>query len=163
MTRPPDDILARIERQSPQQRLQTKAVRLCHPAFEQKALLSLCDLAELLCRSPQEISDALADHEEQTRQMVPRRSTIHDVGTGLTHKSIICRKRYLDGKSPDQIARETYHRLEAVDQDLGQYDRVRHYRLDGMAPDKIAYTLNCSLALVHQYIAIDQDLEAKHD
>ena len=95
-----DDILARIERQSPQQRLQSKAVRLCHQAFEQKALLSLCDLAELLCYSPESISLALTAYEQQTGQIVPRRSTVHDVGTGLTHKRIICRKRYLDGKSP---------------------------------------------------------------
>ncbi len=94
--------------------------------------------------------------------LVPRRATVHDVGSGLTHKRIICRKRYLEGKSSDEIARETYHSLEAVDRYLGTYDRVRHCHLEGLAPGAIAYTLNCSLSLVQEYLAINQELEARH-
>ena len=59
------------------------------------------------------------------------------------------------------MARETYHSLEAVDRYLGQYDRVRHCRLQGLTPEQTAHTLACSLGLVPRDLAID-DLLAKN-
>ena len=53
------------------------------------------------------------------------------------------------------VARETYHSLEAVDRYLGQYDRVRHCRLQGLTPEQTAHTLACCLGLVREYLAID--------
>ena len=159
----PDDIQQRIDRVSPSQRLLSKAVRLCHQAFEQGALLSNCDLAELLGSSDSQIASLLTAHERQTGKSVPRRATLHDVGTGLTHKRIICCKRYLEGKSSEVIAQETYHSIEAVDRYLGQFDRIRHCHKHNMTPEKTAYTLNCSLALVNEYLEIDLELEKLHD
>ncbi len=156
-----EDVQSRLERETPQQRLRRKAVRLCHQAHRQGALLSNCDLAELLNRDDSCMATLLAGHERDTGQPVPRRATLHDVGTGLTHKAIICRKRYREGKSSDQIARETYHSMEAVDRYLGQFDRVRHCRQQGLTPEQTAFTLNCGLALVREYLALDRELEAK--
>ena len=157
----PEDIHARLDRKSSAERLRIKAVRLCAQAHRQGALLSNCDLAELLGAGNSTVAHALVSHEEQTGELVPRRATLHDVGTGLTHKRIICWKRYAEGKSADLVARETYHSLEAVDRYLGQFDRVRHCRQEGMSPEKTAFTLNCGVSLVHEYLAIDQELEAK--
>lgn len=159
----PDDIEARLQLRSARDRLEQKLGRLCHQAYAQNALLSNCDLAELLHLSDAYVASILSGHERRTGKIVPRRATIHDVGSGLTHKRIICRKRYLEGKTPDQIARETYHSLEAVDRYLGQYDRVRHCHLQGMNPDKIAFTLQCGRALVEEYLAIDRELETQND
>ena len=158
----PEDIEARLQRQTPMQRLRAKAVRLCHQAYAQGALLSNCDLAELLGRDDPQIAHELSLHEEQTGRLVPRRATLHDVGTGLTHKRIICRKHYLEGESPDLVAKETYHSLSAVDRYLSQFDRVRHCREQGMSPEKTAFVLNCSVSLVQEYLAIDREMEAKH-
>ena len=157
----PEDIEARIARVSSAHRMLTKAVRLCRQAFEQGGLLSNCDLAALLNVSDSRIAQLLSEHERQTGQVVPRRATLHDVGSGMTHKRIICHKRYAQGKPPDQIARETYHSLEAVDRYLGQYDRVRHCSREGMKPEQIAYTLDCSLSLVNEYLEIDRELEGE--
>jgi Protein of unknown function (DUF1670) len=154
-----EDIDAILARQPSRQRLLGKALRLCREAYAQGALLSNCDLAELLTKSESHIAGLLAAYESKQRQVVPRRATLHDVGTGLTHKGIICWKRYAEGKSPDQIARETHHSLWAVDNYLGKFDRVRHCRQQGMNPTEIAFALNCSLALVKQYIAIDDDIK----
>lgn len=157
----PEDIESRLERKSSEERLRVKAVRLCKQAYEQGALLSNCDLAELLGRSDSEIAKVLVAHETQTGKLVPRRATLHDVGTGLTHKRIICWKRYAEGKPPDIVARETYHSLEGVDRYLSQFDRVRHCRQQGMSPEKTAFTLNCGIALVNEYLAIDRELEER--
>ena len=115
----PEDIEARIDRKAPTERLQAKAVRLCHQAHQQGALLSNCDLAELLGTTDQNVALALTTYERKTKKLVPRRATLHDVGTGLTDKRIICIERYAEGKSSDLVAQETYHSLEAVDRYLG--------------------------------------------
>lgn len=158
-----EDVEKRIERLTKGQRLLEKGLRLCHQAYAQGALLSNCDLAELLNTEDATVAHLLSAYEKRTGQVVPRRATVHDVGSGLTHKRIILRKRYLEAKPADQVARETYHSLEAVDRYLGQYDRVRHCRLQGFSPEVIAYTLNCSLSLVQEYLDLDQELEGTHD
>jgi hypothetical protein len=157
-----EDIDAILTRQASSERLLGKALRLCQEAYAQGALLSNCDLAELLNRCESQIASLLAAHERKQQQVIPRRATLHDMGSGLTHKRIICWKRYAEGKSQDQIARETHHSLEAVDQYLGKFDRVRHCLQQGMNPTEIAFTLNCSVALVNQYIAIDDELKESH-
>jgi hypothetical protein len=158
-----DDVDQRIERRPVSQRLLRKAIRLCQQAHRQGGLLSNCDLAELLNNHEGRIAVLLAEHERETNTLVPRRATLHAVGTGLTHKRIICWKRFAEGKEPHVVARETYHTLEAVDRYLGQYDRVRHCRLQGLTPEQTAHTLACGLRLVQEYLAIDDLLEKKRD
>lgn len=155
------DTEAILARKSPRQRRLDKAIRLSRQAYEQGALLSNCDLAAILSCSDNDVSSSIVRHERQTATVVPRRATIHDVGSGLTHKRIICLKRYRDGKPAHEVARETYHSLEAVDRYLGQYDRVRHCRLQGFSVEKSAYTLSCSASLVREYLAIDDELEQR--
>jgi hypothetical protein len=156
-----EDVERRIDRLRPSQRLLHKALRLCRQAYGQGGLLSNCDLAELLHTQDGRIAVLLAEHERATHTIVPRRATLHDVGSGLTHKRIICWKRYAEGKEPHVVARETYHSLEAVDRYLGQYDRVRHCRLQGLTPEQTAHALGCSLRLVKEYLAIDDLLEKR--
>ena len=154
-----EDVELRIDRVPASQRLLRKALRLCKQAHAQGGLLSNCDLAELLGNTDSQIAHVLSEYERSTNTLVPRRATLHDVGTGLTHKRIICWKRYAEGKEPHIVARETYHSLEGVDNYLGQYDRVRHCRLEGLTPEQTAHAVKCSLALVKQYLAIDELLE----
>ena len=154
-----EDIQSRLDRRSSAERLLMKVVRLCEQAHQQGALLSNCDLAELVGRSDSAIARMLTAHEAKTGRVVPRRATLHDVGTGLTHKRIICWKRYAEGKPADIVAKETHHSLEAVDRYLGQFDRVRHCRLQGLSPEKTSFALNCGVALVNEYLMIDRELE----
>lgn len=153
------DVEAVIRRRPPEERLLQRCRRLCQQAYQQGGLLSNCDLAMMLHVADSQIASVLGKYEDESGKVVPRRATVHDVGTGQTHKRIICRKRYLEGKPAPEVARETYHSLEAVDRYLGQYDRVRHCRLQGMDESQTAYTLGCSLGLVRQYLEIDRELE----
>ena len=153
-----DDIQRRLDRCSTNQRILEKSLRLCRQAHAQGGLLSNCDLAELLAQDDSRIGTLLASSERGTGQLVPRRATLHDVGTALTHKRIICYKRYAEGKEPHLVAKETWHTLEAVDRYLGQYDRVRCCRLQGMTPEPTAHALACSVSLVREYLRIDDEL-----
>jgi len=154
-----EDVHCRLKRDTPQKRLENKVVRLCQQAYEQGALLSNCDLAAILNEEEARVSQTLTAFQKRTGSVVPRRATIHDVGTGMTHKAIICRKRFCDGLSSEEIARETHHSIEAVDRYLGQYDRVLNCRNLGLSPEKTAYTLKCSLTLVAQYLAIADEID----
>jgi len=71
-------------------------------------------------------------------------------------------KRYVEGKSADQIARETYHSIEAVDRYLGHFDRVRHCHRQGLSIIETAHILNCSISLVEAYRQIDKELEGEN-
>jgi Protein of unknown function (DUF1670) len=154
-----EDVELRIDRLPASERLLRKALRLCEQAHKQGGLLSNCDLAELLSVDDARIAKVLTEHERTTNTVVPRRATLHDVGTGLTHKRIICWKRFALGKEPHIVARETRHSLDAVDHYLGQYDRIRHCRLEGLTPEETAHAVGCGLALVKEYLAIDDLLK----
>lgn len=153
----PEDIESIIDRKR-QARVKNKIIRLCYQSYEQGGLLSNCDLAELLNLNDSTIASILTEYERENGKLVPRRATVHDMGTGLTHKRIICRKRHIEGKPSHIIAKETYHSIQAVDRYLGQFDRVRHCRKEGMSPEKTAFTLRCSIALVNEYITIDKEI-----
>ena len=155
-----EDVQLRIDRLPAGQRLLRKAIRLCEQSHQQGGLLSNCDLAELLSTDDSRIGKLLSEHERTSNTLVPRRATLHDVGRGLTHKRIICWKRYAEGKEPHIVARETFHSLDAVDHYLGQYDRVRHCRLEGLTPEQTAHALGCGVPLVNEYLVLD-DLLAK--
>ena len=155
----PDDVQRRIDCLPPWKLLLEKILRLCRQAHAQGGLLSNCDLAEMLMQSDSRIAHLLAEHERQTGELVPRRATLHDVGTALTHKRIICWKRFAEGKEPHQVAQETWHSLEAVDRYLGQYDRVRCCRQQGISPEQTAQLLGCTLGLVQEYLRIDDELQ----
>ncbi len=158
-----EDILDRIDRVPVMERMRRRAVRLSEQAYQQGALLSNVDLAELMSGDASRISSVLTAHERKTGNIVPRRATLHDVGCGVTHKRIICWKRYAEGKSSDQIAHETYHTVEAVDRYLGQFDRVRHCRTQGMTTAETAFTLNCNRGLVEEYLRIDRELAGQEE
>lgn len=150
-----DDVEAHMDRVSPPERLLTRCIRLHQQAYEQGALLSNVDLGGMLGVSYSRISTLLAAHEREQKVVIPRRATLHDVGSGVTHKRIICWKRYVDGKSPDVIARETHHSLTAVDRYLGMFDRVRCCNQQQMLAHEIARVLGCTERLVNEYLAID--------
>jgi len=113
-----EDVQARMDREHPDRWRLRKAIRMCRQAYEQGGLLTNHDLSEILNYSDSLIAQLLSHHERQTKKLIPRRATLHDAGSGVSHKWIICYKRYVEGKSSVQIARETYHSIEAVDRYL---------------------------------------------
>jgi hypothetical protein len=154
----PEDLQRRIEREPANKWRLRKSIRLCFQAYEQGGLLSNFDLSEILNFSDSLIGKLLAKYEYDTKTLVPRRGNVHDIGNALSHKCIICHKRYVEGKSSDQIGRETYHSIEAVDRYLGQFDRIRHCLKEGMDINEIAHILNCSISLVEVYKGINEEL-----
>jgi hypothetical protein len=156
-----EDIQGVIDRVPYWERMGRRCARLCREAHRQGALLSDVDLACLLARTYMDVCGAITRWEKEKQEVVPRRATLHDMGSGVTHKRIICLLHHVEGKAPSEVARVTYHTLRAVDNYLGMYDRVRHCRQEGMDEAKTAFLLRCSKRLVRAYLEIDAEVEAR--
>lgn len=153
------DIEKRISRESRPDRLLRRAIRLCKQAYRQGGVLTCADLALILGCSDSYISSLLAEYEREHEKIVPRRANIHDMGTGQTHKRIICLMRHRDGKSAADIARDTNHSDKAVDRYLNDFARVRFCLQQGMDIGQIRQAVDMSEQLVKQYVEINKELE----
>jgi len=156
-----EDLDAQLDRVSASERLLARCIRLHEQAHDQGALLSNVDLSCMLGVSQSRVSRLIAAHERKHQVVIPRRATLHDVGSGVTHKRIICWKRFVDGKSPEVIARETHHSLTSVDTYLGMFDRVRFCNQQHLPAHEIARVLGCTQRLVQEYLDIDALLETR--
>jgi len=78
----------------------------------------------------------------------------------VTHKRIICRKAYLEGKLTHVIARETSHSPEAVDHYTVNLARVYFAVVQrGMTPEEAAFATQQPLGIVQQYIRLIEELD----
>ena len=88
---------------------QRALVRAANDAYAQGGVLACSDLGLLFSHSVSRVSHLICEHEAETGEIVPRRGNIHDMGCTVSHKRIICRKAYVEGKLTPTISRETYH------------------------------------------------------
>ena len=147
-----EDLRSRVKRR---EILQRGLVRAANDAYAQGGVLTVTDLALLFNHSASWVSELIRDYEAETGEVVPRRGNIHDMGRTVTHKWIICRKAYLEGKLTPAIARETYHSPEAVDSYILGLARVHFATVrQGMTPQETAFALQQPLYLVEEYVAM---------
>jgi hypothetical protein len=145
-----EDLRSRVKRR---EILQRGLVRAANDAYAQGGVLTVTDLALLFNHSTSWISKLIRDYEAETGEVVPRRGNIHDMGRTVTHKWIICRKAYLEGKLTPTIARETFHSPEAVDNYILGLARVHFATVrQGMTPQEAAFALQQPLYLVEEYV-----------
>jgi hypothetical protein len=134
-----------------------RIVRLFRQAYEQGAVLSEADVSLLTELSINTISRHVTTYERDTRETVPRRGTIHDLGPSVTHKAIICYKHLVEHKPTSQVAQETFHSAEAVEYYVQCFRRVQLCRDSGMSLEDTARATGHSLRLVREYLdLIDQ-------
>ncbi len=98
--------------------LKRALVRVAKEAYAQGGVLTCTELGLLFHHSPGRVAKIIREYEAETGEVVPRRGNVHDLGRTVSHKAIICRKAFLEGKPTHVIARETGHSPEAVDRYL---------------------------------------------
>lgn len=130
-----------------------RMVRLFKEGYEQGGVLSNNDIALLLNLSPSTVSKQVREYMERTKEVVPTRGTIHDLGRAITHKRIIIRL-YLEGHLTPEIARMTKHSEEACDRYIRAFNKVRMLADRKMSAEEIAITLEMSSFLVREYLDI---------
>jgi hypothetical protein len=159
-----DDIRALVQGATRTQVSEQIVVRLHREADAQGGVLSEIDTALLLAYTPGHIGDLIGAYEKRTREVVPRRGTVHDLGPTLTHKTVIARKVLQERKSTAQVARETNHTPESVDRYL--LDLMRCYiclKRSQQTPEQTAFATGMSLPLVKEYAALIDELGLSDD
>lgn len=142
-----------------QQTRRKKIVRLLRQGFGQGAVLSLADVSLLLHVNLGTISDEIAKHEHETKEVLPRRGTIHDLGRSITHKAIICYKRLVEKKSTSQVAQETFHSHDEVEYYVQCFRRIQLCRDSGMSKEDTAKATGHSLSLVQEYFELIEQFD----
>lgn len=127
------------------------AARLFEQSYQQDGVLTNSDVALLLKISPSTVSKYVQVWEIEHNQVLPRRGTIHDMGPSLTHKKIIIHKLFIDQHSVEQVARETNHSFQAIQNYIGTFRQVLLCRKKGMTTDETAFAIKRTPRLVKEY------------
>lgn len=136
-----------------------RIARLCREAYAHGALLSMRDLGIIFGKHGATLSHYRIAYEQQKQTVLPHTGSLHDQGTTLTHKAIICRKVKLEKKDPSVVARETNHSQRAVDNYLQGYERVKALKELRKSSKEISFLTGMGNHLVHQYEQLIQELE----
>ena len=99
--------------------------RMIREAYSQGGILSSRDLGLITLRHPTTSSAIRKRFEEHHGCTLPHTGALHDMGSTVSHKTIIVRKVILEKKDPAAVARETNHSQAAVDRYLKDYHRVK--------------------------------------
>jgi ribosomal protein L12E/L44/L45/RPP1/RPP2 len=144
-----DDLLAKVPKKERQKKV---AARLFEQAHQQGGVFTLSDVGAIMRLSGGTISKYIREYEKEHRVMIPRRGNIHDMGPTVTHKRIICQKYFLEGKSIEEVMRETKHSAGAITRYLNDFKRVRECLKDDWPIERISYTTGLSPSLTKEYI-----------
>jgi hypothetical protein len=128
--------------------------RMIREAYEQGGILSSRDLGLLTLRHGSGISPMRKRYEEEHQCTLPHTGALHDMGTCVSHKSLVIRKAVLEKKDPAQVARECNHSQAAVDRYLKDDHRVKTlYKLD-QDVDFIHLATLIAKHVIKQYIVL---------
>ncbi len=128
--------------------------RLHHQAYAQNGCLTNAETAILLKISPPTVSKYIKEWESENKAVVPRRGTIHDIGPSLTHKKIIIEKLFIEKKTVQQVSRETYHSLQAIQRYISTFKQVLLCRKKNFSVEETAYAIGKSIRLTKEYFKI---------
>jgi DNA-binding CsgD family transcriptional regulator len=146
-----DDIL--IIKNGPAAFRQARLLDLCQQALSQGALLTSEDLAyRVFFVTPRTISrDLKVVRQAHPDVLIPMRSTLHDLGPVLTHRTRIVRLA-LQGKTTSQICQVMRHSPEAVANYLSTFARCAQLAAKEMQVGQIAFLLRRGPALIKAYL-----------
>lgn len=133
--------------------------RMLNEAYEQGGLLSHMDISLLMHLSQSEVSKQFRRYLEK-HEVLPYRGTLHDLGPTTTHKAKIVAKN-LEGKQPPDIARETYHSMEAVETYIQDYNRVKMAVDKEINEEEISRIVKLSPKLVEEYLILMKEYEGR--
>jgi len=128
--------------------------RMIREAYEQGGILSSRDLGLITLRSPSRASSIRRQYEHEHGCTLPHTGALHDMGSCVSHKSVIIRKVIVENKDPAQVARECHHTQAAVDAYLKDYHRVKTLFDVGHDVDMIHFATQLAKHVIAQYIDI---------
>lgn len=135
---------------------QHRIIRVCNEALMQDGILTAEDLAYRLfnCGMRTISRDLAAIRAKEL--FVPLRSTVHDMGRTLSHRSLII-KLWLRGKEYSDISRDAFHSVKSVQNYVDKFKRVIALSLEGFDTHTIAFLVRLSAPLVEEYRKLFND------
>lgn len=147
--------IEQLQQGCPMSTITRKAIaRIMREAYSQGGLLSTRDAGLLTLRDPSYVSSLRIAYEKEHTCTLPHTGLLHDIGSGVSHKTVILRKVVLERKDPADVARETSHSQKAVDRYLNDYHRVKTVYDLNPDIDYIHHVTDLSKHLVKQYVEI---------
>lgn len=144
-------------KQTPPQQLPAATARILKEAYAQDALLSMRDLALIFKRVPGDMSTIRQKYEKHTSEVLPTPATLQDMGSGITHKTLILKKILVEKKDMAKVRQETNHSQQAIDRYLKSYRRVEMLLDDSKSILYISKVTGLSPYLILQYERIYTD------
>lgn len=129
-----------------------RLARLTRQTYDQGALLSYEDLAILLTTSPATVKRDVYYLRKQG-QFIMTRGVKHDMGPGLSHKTIIV-DLYFKGYSFTDIELKTNHSESSVKRYLADFIQIATLYQQKFSPNQIRLIAQKSERLVREYIQI---------
>ena len=120
-----DDVQLLVEGVHMSKITENAIARMIREAYSQGGILSSRDLGLITLRHPTTASAIRKRFENNHRCTLPHTGALHDMGSTVSHKTIIVTKVILDKKDPAAVAKETNHSQAAVDRYLKDYHRVK--------------------------------------
>jgi hypothetical protein len=127
-----------------------RLLRITRQAYDQGALLSYEDLSMLLTSSPATIKRDIALLKKEGKFVMTRGSK-HDMGPGLSHKTIII-DLYFKGYTFSEVEQKTNHSETSVKRYLADFIQVATLFKEGFSPNQIRLIAKKSLRIVREYI-----------
>ena len=128
--------------------------RITKEAYEQGALLSMRDIGLLTWRYSGAISRYRKQYEKEHNVTLPHPGSLQDMGSCVSHKSMIIKKVEIDKKDPLTVAQETNHSPWAVDRYIKDFNRVRMCYQDGKDTEFISLATGLNKLVVNEYLKI---------
>jgi len=134
-----------------------RLMRLTKQAYDQNALLSYEDLAMILTTSPSTIKRDVQLLRQQGMFIMTRGSK-HDMGPGLSHKTIIL-DLYFNGYTFSEIEQKTNHSQTSVLRYLADFAQVATLYKQDFSAQQIRMIAKKSNRLVREYIQLYQTFQ----
>jgi hypothetical protein len=136
-----------------------RLMRLTRQAYDQGALLSYEDLSMLLTSSPSTIKRDIA-RLRRDGKFIMTRGTKHDMGPGLSHKTIII-DLYFKGYSFSEIEQKSNHSEMSVKRYLSDFIQVATLFKENFTINQIRLIAKKSHRIVKEYVELYQTYKDK--
>ena len=136
-----------------------RLARITRQAYDQGALLSYEDLAIILTTSPATVKRDVYYLRRQG-QFILTRGMKHDMGPGLSHKTVIL-DLYFKGYSFSDIEHKTNHSETSVKRYLADFIQVAALYREKFSPHQIRQITQRSDRIIREYIQLYQTYQAQ--
>ncbi len=135
--------------------------RITKQAYDQGALLSYEDIAMLITSSPSTVRRDVY-HLRREGMFIMTRGAKHDMGPGLSHKSIIL-DLYFKNYTFTEIEHKTNHSETSVKRYLADFVQVAALYRQSFSDNQIRLIAKKSDRLVREYIQLYQTYDRQHN